>query len=319
MGVQSNTISQGMFAVRIMTKETTIMEKRVSINRETCNACGLCAEICPNRIMKKDGEARIVFRSDRLLFCIECGQCMAICPSQSIVVGDLTYERDFFALPAGTAVDMPYLEMITTRRAVRVFKEQPVPREILERVVQAITFAPPGFTPIKTEVVVVQDTAVIRQALPEMIKVYDGLISAMRQPVARFFVRRKVGEAKFKTLTRHVVPLMVSRLPELKEGTEDTITRYAPAMILFHAHRDAENFEADIYIALTYGFLAAHALGLGGSAIDLIPPTVQNSPTLRRLFSIPESNVVVAAMTLGYPKYRYQRGIQRHLMSVTWI
>jgi nitroreductase len=112
---------------------------------------------------------------------------------------------------------------------------------------------------------------------------------------------------------------MESRLPELKQGAEDTITRYAPAMIIFHAHRDAENYETDINIALTYGFLAAHALGLGGTAIDLIPPAIQNSPELRKLFSIPDNNVPVAAMILGYPKYRYQRGIKRELKSVTWV
>jgi hypothetical protein len=112
---------------------------------------------------------------------------------------------------------------------------------------------------------------------------------------------------------------MKSRLPELKMGVEDTITRYAPAMIVFHANRNVENYEADIYIALTYGFLAAHALGLGGSAMDLIPPAIQNSPMLRKMLLIPDNNVVVASMILGYPKYRYQRGIKRELRSVTWI
>lgn len=295
------------------------MKHRINISKETCNACGLCVDICPNLIMKKDGNGGILLRPDRLPLCIKCGQCMAICPSQSITVDGMVYSRDFFAQPAGPVTEMPFLEMIKTRRAIRVFKDQPVPRELLEKVVQAIAFAPPGFPPVKTEVVVVQDKSVIRQALPEMIKVYDGLIRAMSNPVARFFIHRKVGEAKFKVLVRHVVPLMKSRLPELRQGTEDTITRYAPAMIIFHAHHDAENYEGDIHIALTYGFLAAHALGLGGTAIDLIPPAIQNSPVLRKLFSIPENNVVVASMILGYPKYRYQRSIKRNLKSVTWI
>jgi nitroreductase len=90
-------------------------------------------------------------------------------------------------------------------------------------------------------------------------------------------------------------------------------------MIVFHAHRDAESYEEDIHIALTYGFLAAHALGLGGSAMSLIPPPIQRSPLLRKLFLIPDTNVVVGSIILGYPKYRYQRGIKRSLRSVTWI
>ena len=291
----------------------------VSINVETCAGCGLCAEVCPIRIMRVDGSGRISFRPGRLLLCIGCGQCMAVCPTQSIVVDGLDYSRDFFAMPEGHVAEMPFLDLIETRRAVRNFKDQPVPRDLLERVVRAITFAPPGFTPIKTEIVVVQDTAVIRKALPEMIRVYDRLVKAMRHPIARFFILWKVGGATFRTLEHHVVPLMNSRLPELKQGLEDTITWYAPAMIVFHAHRDAEGYEADIRIALTYGFLAAHAVGLGGSAIDLVPPAIQNGRELRALFSIPDDNVVVAAMILGYPKYRYQRGIKRELRGVTWL
>ena len=152
-----------------------------------------------------------------------------------------------------------------------------------------------------------------------MIMVYDELVKAMINPIARLFIRQKVGPAKYKTIKNHVVPLMKSRLPELKLGLEDTITRYAPAMILFHADKNEENYETDIHIALTYGFLAAHALGLGGSAMDLIPPAIQNNQELKRMFSIPEGNIVAGSMILGYPKYRYQRGIKRELKSVAWI
>jgi nitroreductase len=244
---------------------------------------------------------------------------MAICPTKSVMVEGLSYSRDFFEISENLGMGAPFLDMIVNRRAIRNFKDKPVPKEILEKIVQAITFAPPGFPPIKTEIVVVQNTEVIRKALPYMIEVYDYLVKAMSNPIARFFIRRKVGKAKFKTIENHVVPLMKNRLPELKMGVEDTITRYTPAMIVFHANKNTENYEADIYIALTYGFLAAHALGLGGSAMDLIPPAIQNSQELRKMFSIPDSNQVVASMILGYPKYSYQRGIKRELKSVTWI
>ena len=291
----------------------------MSINQDTCKICGLCSEVCPMKIMKKDSSNKISFRQDRLLFCMRCGQCMAICPTESISVEGLFYARDFFETSEGLAVETPFFNMIANRRAIRNFKEKPVPKELLEKVVQAITFAPPGFTPIKTEIVVVQNTEVIRKALPYMIEFFDFLVKAMNNPLTKFFIRRKVGRAKFNTIENHVIPLMKNRLPELKTGVEDTITRYAPAMIVFHANRNAENYEADIYIALTFGLLAAQALGLGGSAMDLIPPAIQNNRKLREIFLIPDSNEVVASMILGYPKYSYRRGIKRELKSVRWI
>lgn len=37
----------------------------------------------------------------------------------------------------------------------------------------------------------------------------------------------------FKTVSEYLMPLLKSRMKELKEGTEDTVARNAPAMILF--------------------------------------------------------------------------------------
>ena len=295
------------------------MGNTITFNEETCKKCGLCSEVCPNKIIKKNDSDQLSFRQDRIHFCFSCGQCMAICPTESIHIEGLSYSKDFFDLPESKSFEKTFFNMILTRRAVRNFKDKPVPRELLEKIVQAIAFAPPGFPPIKTEVVVVQDTTLIRKALPHMIGVYDFLVKAMDKPMMRFFIKRRVGREKFNILAHHVVPLMKNRLPELKTGVEDTITRGAPAMIIFHANRKEENYREDIYIALTYGFLAAHALGLGGSAMDIIPPPIEKNQELRKMFLIPDTNEVVGCMILGYPKYSYKRAVKRELKSVRWI
>jgi ferredoxin len=292
---------------------------RITVNDETCKKCGLCSEVCPNKIIKKNDSGEISFRQDRIQFCFQCGQCMAICPTESIHVEGLSYSKDFVDIPEIESFEKLFFNMILTRRAVRNFKDQPVPRELLEKIVQAIAFAPPGFPPIKTEIVVVQDTTLIRKALPHMIDVFDFLVKAMANPMMRLIIKRRVGREKFNLLLHHLIPLMRNRLPELKMGVEDTITRNAPAMILFHANRNSENYREDIYVALTYGFLAAHALGLGGSAMDIIPPPIERNKELRKMFLIPDTNEVVASMILGYPRYRYQRAIKRELKGVTWI
>ena len=59
------------------------MEDQMRINRETCKVCGPCAEICPSRVMTKDGEG-IVPRPDRLTLCFKCRRCMTVCLSRSL-------------------------------------------------------------------------------------------------------------------------------------------------------------------------------------------------------------------------------------------
>ena len=233
---------------------------------------------------------------------------MAVCPTRSISIEGLSYEKDFFPLPQRQdGWQNAFYGLISTRRSIRNFKDKPVPRELLEKIVNAISFAPLGFTPLTVELTVVNNRNLIRRAVPLTAGMYEGMLKAMRNPIVRSIIRRKVGQDTYQVLIEHVLPLMRVRMPGLKAGTEDTIARNAPSMILFHAARHNE----DIFIALAYGLLASHALGLGACAIGLIPPTVERNGELRKMFMIPEKNKVVASMVLGYPKYNYSWGIRR--------
>ena len=291
-----------------------------SIDQGTCSGCGLCAEVCPNRILEVDEAKHVFFKQEILWTCFRCGHCMAICPTASIDIPGLSYDTDFYKMPQlSPAAYEEFDQLISCRRAIRNFKDKPVPHELLAKIVDAIQYAPPGFPPLKTEVTVIEDPEMLKEALPMMIRLYKSLLKAMSNPIARQFVKQSIGREKFITLQNHVIPLLKVRMPDLESGKEDTIMRRAPALILLHADRNSENYVPDIYIALAYGFLAAHALGLGASAMDLIPPAVEKSRELRAFFKIPENHEMVGSMIVGYPLYKFQRGIRRELKSVTWI
>ena len=132
-------------------------------------------------------------------------------------------------------------------------------------------------------------------------------------------MKKKMKPETFKTIKNHIMPAMEKGLPEMKEKGTNIFTRRAPALLLFHAHRDSENHNEDTQVALTYGLLAAHSLGLDATAIGLIPPAVERNQELRKLFQIPKNNEVLASMIVGYPKVTFQRGIQRKLAGERWI
>lgn len=290
-----------------------------AINPETCKKCGLCAEVCPNQIMDWIQAKEPRFRPDRIPLCIQCGHCMAVCPTQSVTAGGLSYEKDFFDLPLGRLGESDFFNFLSRRRSVRNFQDKPVPREMLQRIIDSVTFAPMGFPPHKVEVTVIQNRSIIHKALPQMMKLYGDLIKWMKNPLVRFLMKRKMNLEAFNTIQNHVMPSMEKGLPEMKEKGRDIFTRGAPALILFHAPRGSENHTEDSHIAVTYGLLAAHALGLGASAIGLIPPAVERSQGLRKLFQIPDANEVLASMIVGYPKVPFKRGIRRGLPKVTWV
>ena len=63
--------------------------------------------------------------------------------------------------PVPVGEDAPILEVMATMRAMRRLKPDPVPRELLERLVEAATWAPSGGNEQNYEFVVVDDRATI--------------------------------------------------------------------------------------------------------------------------------------------------------------
>jgi nitroreductase len=275
-------------------------------------------DICPNVIFKTENNLTVV-KPERVELCFLCGQCMAACPEKAIQVSGLDYDKNFFEIPEDLDSDVSFDCLIQSRRSIRAFKDIPIPKDKLELIVNALTYAPPGFPPLKTEIVVVQNKQLIKESLPYMVNLYDRLIKGLKHPVAKYIIRRQIGTKEMQTIKNHIVPMFNIKLPFMKDGTEDAITRNAQAMILFHANKQSDNYKTDIFIALAYALLKAHSIGLGATAIDLIPPAIEKTPYLKKLFQIPDNNEVIASMILGYPKYKYKRAIQRQLKSITWI
>lgn len=297
------------------------MGEAIVIDQSTCTKCLLCTEVCPNKILIKTDSGEVGYRPDRLDICFTCGQCMAICETKSVFIEGLSYDTDFFDLPGYEqgSLEKPFFDLIRSRRAIRNFKNKPVPKALLEKIVEAISFAPPGFPPLKTKIIIVQDTELIRKALPYMVQLYERLLQMMKKPIVRFFIRKETGNKKFITIKEHLIPLLTARIPAMKEGKEDTLTRNAPAMILFLADKKGEDISQEISIAATYGMLAAHSMGLGGSIMDIIPPAINKDSELRNMFGIPDGQEVITSLITGFPKYKYRRGIKRKIREEKWI
>lgn len=295
----------------------------MEINPDTCQLCGLCAAVCPLWIpylVTGDGaEKRYEIHQDRQTYCIKCGHCMAVCPTQSIQIDGLSYQEDFFKLPDRMPDGSLFFNMLASRRSIRAFKDKPVPPELLQYIVDAISLAPMGFTPHKIEVTIIQKRESIEKALPILQEMFEKLGRLMANPLMRTVLRRSMSYENFRSLQDHVLPGMKYRIPEMKNGKGDTFTRGAPVLFLFHANRLAPSHTHDAIIAMTYGLLAAHALGLGATALSLISQAVNRIAELKLLFEIPPEHEVVTSMIVGYPKTKYQRGIKRSLAAVHWI
>jgi ferredoxin len=300
-----------------MTRHTT----QHTVDLAACSGCGACADVCPAHVfevVEEDGEQRARRAAAFADGCQRCGHCLAVCPTGALAVEGIRPE-DLFPL-APSRLEADDLErLLERRRSVRAFRDEPVPREVLERIVAMVALAPMSYAPHKLSLTVVASPGAMAAARADYAALYEGLARAWRRRVMRWFIRRELSPDGFTGLAEHVMPTLGARLAGMRAGRWDTITRGAPAMILFHSRPDAGGCTRDAPIAAGWALLAAHALGLGATMIDLVPPAVNRSPALRRRLGLPAGQVVHAAVVLGRPRYRFLRGIRRALPAVRWV
>lgn len=286
------------------------------VDLETCLGDGICAEICPEDILEMVDEkaATVESRADA---CIECGQCVAVCPTESMAMPRLPAE-DFERLPEQPFEYQAFFDFLRRRRSVRVFKETPVGRDVIERILDAGATAPMGFPPHSTEVAVIDEREELDFLLEQLVKDYDFMVKGFSNPIMRTIIRLNAGAESFHALKNHILDVAKHANDVYRERGIDNYMRGAPALMLFHGNRWAMSYEENAHLVCHHAMLAALSLGLGSTIIGLIPPVVDRSKLLRERYGIPKDNKVCTSLVLGYPKYRYRQGIRRELAGVQY-
>jgi len=194
-----------------------------------------------------------------------------------------------------------------------------VPRAMLEAVAAAAAAAPMGIPPHTTELLVLDRRGDLDMLFGAMVERYEGLVRAFGRPPARAIVRLVTGGELFSVLRRHVVPVARQANRLARERGEDRYTYRAPALLLFHADRSGISYHENAWIAATHAMLGAHALGLGTILLGMVPPIIERDRALKERLGLPRSHLVVAALAVGYAKYRFARGIRRELKAVRYF
>jgi Fe-S-cluster-containing hydrogenase component 2 len=285
----------------------------VSVNRDTCTQCGVCARVCPTETLTAE-EGNIHIHTDSRLGCIACGHCMMVCPEGAVTVtgrglspDDVTPSPD----PATKAGADALEALMLSRRSVRQFSEREVDPALLERIVRMAATAPMGIPPWDVGCTIVRGRGEVQRLASEVVKGYDGFLK-MFKPWLLAVMRPFVARAKYDMFAHFVRPLAESYVQGWREG-RDTVFHGAPALLIFHHSRYAD--ASDAAIACTYATLAAESLGLGSTMIGGAPPILQRNKTLCQSLGIPAPNAPSICLILGYPAIRFQRAIRRRFLG----
>ena len=267
----------------------------------SCVRCGLCERICPAHIIEEDAGRLPFVREEKSAFCIRCGQCVAFCPQQC---NSLAFQED--ALPAVDRALFPSPEsaetLLRTRRSVRLFKKDPVPRETLLRLFETLRYAP---------------TAQNRQAVRWVVLETQEKVSALERQVVEFF--RAISTTPPQGMSPARVSALRSVVKRFDSGNP-IIFRNAPQLAIAVVPVEDGFTQEDGVIALTYLELAAHALGIGCCWGGFFTRAARASGELCRSLGLRDDELVAGAQMLGYPTHGVSKRLPpRKKPEIAWL
>ena len=288
-----------------------------AINQNICKKCRLCIEVCPVNMIGLDQNDLVNFIPERENICLECGQCMAVCATDAIKIAKYTYADNFLKRPENIVDYQRFIDFIANRRSVRNFKKKPIEKQLIEQILISLDYAPYGAAPDKVEVTVVNNRDIIERALPMTERFLDNIIKWIESPLVSRLIQYKKGIETYSTLKNHLYPM--SKLENYKLKFGDKITRGAPALLILHADKAAEEHTDNALIYATYLMLAIHALGLGGTMNGIMPAAINKDAQIRHIFNIPQNHEAIISIMFGYPKYKYVKTVKREHKRTHWL
>ena len=151
------------------------MELTLNINEVSCTRCGHCVAVCPSHIFTQN-EARGTIGIQNPQSCIVCGHCVAACPTGSVrhscFPAETVHPIDRTTLPTPEQVML----LCRARRSNRAFSKTPVPRELLEQIVEAAHRAPTASNMQQVAFTVVTDPEKLRRITNLTLDIFGGLI-----------------------------------------------------------------------------------------------------------------------------------------------
>jgi len=287
---------------------------KIVVEPARCRRCGACAHECPAEVftLPKDGAAPRAERPER---CIACGHCVALCTREAIRHADFPpgsvrrIDRDL--LPGPDAL----MELFRVRRSARVFLDRPVPRELLEKVIEAGRLAPTAHNDQGTGYIVVQDAAELRHIAEKTAAFLGETARQLRSPVKRFIatflMRRKIKSALMMLDSFEAVAAAA------REGG-DKVLRGAPCVLLFHADPGLAYPDKSAQLAVQNASLMCEALGLTCFYTGYVVGACDSGLKFKVLENMPKGHRVYAGLAIGWPKYTFQQWPDRKTAAVQW-
>lgn len=283
----------------------------IDIEQNSCIRCGKCIKVCPAGIFVRHnaGEPVGVVHPET---CIACGHCACVCPTGSVLHSDFPPEKihpvDYRDMPSPQQIML----LLKSRRSNRTITKKPVPREMLDAIVEAAHTAPTATNAQNVSFTLVTDPEMLRQAGDYTIRVFDGILKKLENPVLKPLLKMLLKE-----VYKYVPGFR--KLKEEHRAGNDPILRHATALLFIHTPKSNRFGCEDSNLAYQNASVMAQSLGVSQIYMGFILTAIKQdkSGELARLLGI--EGKIHAIMALGMPAFLYPNYPDRKKLDLQTI
>lgn len=270
----------------------------IEFDQDRCERDGFCVRECPMKIIKMEDEdsfPELAAKGEEL--CIGCGHCIAVCPHDAITLKGVAPEDCGLVKKDLLPTKEQITHFLHTRRSVRDFKSEPVPKELIEKCIDAARYAPSGHNFEPVHWLVIHDTEEARRLAGIVVDWMRMVIEAMPDMAAMMHLELVVKEW---------------------EKGIDKVLRGAQHIVIAHGDRSNMTCAAACTIALAHLELAAYAHGVGATWGGFVHGAAAVFPPMQQALGLPEGHQSFGAMLMGWNNLEYRRIPPRKEASITW-
>jgi len=269
----------------------------IEINKEMCNQCGICVAECPLHLITSQVEGIPQQREGTDAVCLRCGHCVVVCPVGALDHRDVPLRESLKVQDSLRVTPEGCAQLLKSRRSIRVFKNEPVSREVITRLIENARYAPTGHNSQELEWLVIDSRKELNR------------IEELGTDWIRWVIKNQPQTAEMFNMN-----LMLKQ----QEKHHNEFLRHAPVLIITQTTKEKQMAVIDSATALGYLDLAANTMGLGTCWAGFVYIMANTFPPVKTALSLTEAHTTTGCMMLGYNKFKYQRIPVRREPRIVW-
>lgn len=291
------------------------MEILLDIDAARCIKCGKCVKVCPSKIFVwQRGNNTSSVKIEKSQNCIKCGHCAAVCKAgavnHSLFPKEKIHSVEYSQMPSPDQVML----ICKARRSNRALTSQPVPDEVIARILEAANAAPTASNLQQLEYTVVNSPGKITEVIEFVIDYFSSMVKLLENPLLKPILKPILGDGAYRYVN------VFRRIRESYSRGDDQILRGAKCVIFIHAPKSLRFADADANLAYQNGSLMAESMGISQIYTGFVCTAAKKGKgKLERILGIDPSRRIVAGMAIGIPEFRYPNYIDRGELKATSI